>query len=152
MKKILIAGLCILGFVLWVTVPIFPAAIPTEETSAQRDRFQKATVKKITFAWTANASGVATGATTYYYSGETKRIVFIPGTGTGKPSALYDVTITDDDSVDILDGDGADLSSAATVQLRPDTKDMAAIAEARLTCTVSNAGSGKTGTVIIYLR
>ena len=150
MKKIILAGLCITALILYLVMPALSAGVTaTEETSATQDRFQQATVKKITFAWTSNASGAASGTTTMYYSGETKRIVFIPGVGV---SALYDITVTDDDSVDILDGDGANLSSTATVQLRPDTKDMAAIAEAQLTCNVTNAGSGATGTVIIYLR
>jgi len=150
MKKILIAGLCILGFVLWLTIPIFPAVTATEETIKTRDRFQEATVKKITFVWTSDALGATTGATTAYFSGIVYRTVFAP-TLSATPSALYDVTVTDDDSVDILDGGGANLSSIATVQLQG-LLGVSAIADTQLILNVSNAGSGKSGQVIIYIR
>ena len=108
-------------------------------------------MEKITFDWTSNASGAASGSTTEYYSGVVYRVVFIPDSGATQPTDLYDVTLTDDDSVDILDGAGGDLSNSTTDQLQG-LVGVSAVANSKLTLTVSNAGNSKGGTVVIYLR
>jgi len=143
MRKILITTV-VFGLFLALALPCFAAGVTvTEETFS--------TMSKITFSWTSNASGAASGATTNNYSGVIYRIVFEPGSSATQPTDLYDVTLTDDDGIDILDGAGGDLSNATTDQLQG-LIGVSAVANSKLTLTISNAGDSKTGTVIVYLR
>src|SRR3972149_11704103 len=71
------------------------------------------TVKKILWDWLSTAAGAADKATTLPYDGLLERAAFIPDGGGTQPTDLYDVTITDPDSLDVLNGLGANLSNAA---------------------------------------
>lgn len=109
------------------------------------------TVQKVTFAWTSDWFGGDADATTeHYFSGIVHRVVFIPGSGAARPDDKYDVVIKDNDGVDILDNGGRKRSSAATEQITGAS--ISAIRKSQLTLRVTNAGKGKTGTVIIYIR
>lgn len=143
MREILIITM-VFGLFLALALPCLATGVAvTEETFS--------TMSKITFSWTSNASGAASGATTNNYSGVIYRVVFEPGSSATQPTDLYDVTLTDDDGIDILDGAGGDLSNATTDQLQG-LIGVSAVANSKLTLTVLNAGNSKTGTVIVYLR
>lgn len=143
MRKILIT-IIISGLFLAFALPCFATGVTvTEEIFS--------TMSKITFSWTSNASGAASGSTTMDYSGVIYRVVFEPGSGATQPTNLYDITLTDDDGIDILDGAGGDLSNTTTEQLQGFIG-VSAVANSKLTLAVSNAGNSKTGTVIVYLR
>lgn len=103
-------------------------------------------VQEVVFAWTSDSSGNATATTTDVYSGELVRVLCVPGGTT--PSNLYDVTLTDDNSIDLLYGGGADCSNASNRVL----ENVGVVSNSTLSISVSNAGSAKTGTVIVQMR
>ena len=107
-------------------------------------------VKKITFDWLSSAGGAADATTTNVYSGIIERVVTVPDSGGTAPATIYALVLQDDDSVDILDGAGAGRSITATQQIDPGGN--GAVANAKLTLGITTAGSGKGGTVYVYLR
>lgn len=110
------------------------------------------TVKKIKWVWASTADNQgATKVTVSAYDGLIERVEFVPDGGGTQPSNLYDVTITDSESVDVLATLGADLSNSATVT-KVHSNGLGAVAGSVLTLNVSNAGLSKGGTVILYLR
>jgi len=106
-------------------------------------------VRKIKFTRTSAADGTASEITTWAYSGKIIGAVFIPGSGADQPDNLYDVLINDQESIDVLAGEGADKSNASTEQ---SNGAMGTVANDRLTLAISNAGDAKSGVVIIYIR
>ena len=109
------------------------------------------TVKKILWDWLSTAAGAADKATTLPYDGLLERAAFIPDGGGTQPTDLYDVTITDPDGLDVLNGLGANLSNAATV-VKVHSDGLTAVAGSVLTLNVTNAGNAKGGQVALYLR
>lgn len=109
------------------------------------------TVKKITFDWLSSALGAADATTTLAYDGLLERVVFIPDSGGTQPTNLYDVVLNDPNGIDVLNGQGANLSNvAASVVLA--SSGLMAVAGEKLTLGVTNAGDSKGGMVIVYLR
>ncbi len=108
------------------------------------------TMKKISFAWTSTAGGVADGTTTNTYTGEVRRLVTIPGTAGDQPTALYDITMKDEDSTDILIAAGANRSNVNTEQVLATS--LGVIANDKIRLDVAAAGDTKKGTAIIYIR
>ena len=108
------------------------------------------TVKKITWAWTSDASGDADGdKTAGVFSGEILRLVTNPD-DTDAPTTLYDVVVNDEDGNDVLMGAGADRSATVTEQVLASS--LGVVANDKLDLVVSNAGNAKKGTVILYIR
>ncbi len=108
-------------------------------------------MKKITWAWTCDASGNASGqSTTNAYSGELRRQVTVPGTAGVQPTDQYDLTLLDEDSTDVLMGAGANRSNVNTEQVLASS--LGVVANDKLQLTVANAGNAKSGTVYIYIR
>jgi len=103
-------------------------------------------IQEVKFAWTASAGGAADATTLEAYSGRVLECVVIPGAT--PPTGLFDVAITDGNSVDVLHGLGANCSNAATIVLMAG---LGAVANSPLTLAVTAAGSAKTGTVILHL-
>jgi len=107
-------------------------------------------ISKVTFNWLSSAGGAADGETTYAYTGKLVRVVQIPGTAGVQPSDLYDMTILDTDSADVLAGVGANISNAAITQtVTPVT--LGCVVESKLTLGVTNAGNAKSGKTIVYI-
>lgn len=111
---------------------------------------EKNTIRKIKFAWTSAADGTATETTTNAYTGEIIRLVTIPGTAGVQPTDQYDITITDEDGVDVLAAAGANRSNANIEQVAASS--LGVVANDKLTINVSNAGNAKSGTAIIYVK
>lgn len=108
-------------------------------------------VKKITFDWTSSSGGAADGTTTNYYSGVVQRFVLSPeATVANQPTDLYDVTCKDDDSIDIFDSEGSNLSNSASYQVQG-LGGFSTISNDKLTIHVTNAGDTKGGKVIVYI-
>ncbi len=105
-------------------------------------------VKKIAWTWTSATAGTVTLATTKYYDG--KLISLVTNPGATAPTTLYDVTILDSDSEDVLIGAGADRS--ATVTELVDGSTLGAVANSKLTLTITNAGAVKDGVTYLYIR
>lgn len=116
-------------------------------------------VVRYAIAWTSNSSGAASG-TTDLISGTICKVEFIPGSGGSQPTNAYDATLTDAGGVDILAGQGADLSNSAASSVVPGvpfkdgtttTTSPCVIAD-QLTLSVTNAGDTKSGQVVLYVR
>lgn len=147
MKKIIVLLFAMLVF----TGTAF--AVGTVTIAYQTSR----TINKCTLDWLSDASGDAT-VTTVYISGIILKVVFIPDAAGTQPSDLYDVTLKDDNEVDILQGAGANLSNSTTTEVSPFIADQDAsnvmpnAIDDKLDLAVSNAGNAKGGKLIIYYR
>lgn len=116
-------------------------------------------IVKQTFDWVSDGSGNATVVASQIASGEIQRVVFVPST-TAAPTANYDITLTDDKSVDVLAGQGANLGASGNTHVCPGlplkdgttTSVVPIVVDSILTLNVSNAGASKAGSVIVYLR
>ena len=109
------------------------------------------TIKRLKFTWVSSAGGAADATTAVPFDGDIICATFVPDGGGTQPTNLYDVTLLDADSVDVLNGLGANLSNAATVnKLKSDG--LLAVAGQTLTLSVTNAGNAKGGVVRLLLR
>lgn len=86
----------------------------------------------IRFKWTSTTTGNVILTTTDYLAGRVGRFVTNPGTTA--PESNYDITITDEDSLDILNGAGANRHTSTTEVVYPQA---------------TGAVAGKTGAVEI---
>lgn len=110
-------------------------------------------VQKIDWDWLSTAAGAADLVTANVYNGILTHVVFIPDGGGTQPTDQYDVTVTNPDGVDVLNGNGANLSNAANViKSRYETANLLAVANEPLTLNVTNAGNAKGGRVVLYIR
>lgn len=108
-------------------------------------------VKKITFAWTCDASGNVSGtSTTGAFTGEILRLVTVPAAAGSAPTDNYDIIINDEDGTDVLMGAGANRDTANTEQVLASS--LGVVANDKLTLGISNAGNAKSGTVYLYIR
>jgi hypothetical protein len=107
-------------------------------------------IRKIQWTWKSATGGAVTSATTYRYTGQLQRVVFVPDSGGTQPTDAYDITITDGDSVDAINALGANLSNAATVQ-KMQGDGLGCVASSLLTLNITNAGDEKGGVVILYV-
>jgi hypothetical protein len=106
-------------------------------------------VKKIVWTWLATDQGIVTGSkTTNKYTGEVTR--FITDPGATAPTAAYDITILDDDGVDVLIGAGADRSATLTEQVIASS--LGYIYDSKLTLEILHAGDSKIGVVYLYIK
>lgn len=116
-------------------------------------------IVKHTFDWVSDGSGNATLASSVVVSGQMVRVVFVPS-ASAAPTANYDVTLTDADGIDVLAGQGANLSATLSANVCPGTplKDgtttsvLPLVVDSVLTLNVSNAGDSKAGRVAVYVR
>ena len=108
-------------------------------------------INKISNAWTSDGSGDS-AEETKSVSGVIERVVFIPGTGGDQPTAAYDVTVLDEDGIDVLAGIGANLANNADTQNVPALGTYFKVAvDGKLTFTVANAGANNAGEIHVYL-
>lgn len=123
-----------------------------------REKQKGSSVSKHTFEWVSDASGNVTMPSSVLVGGIIKRVVFVPGSPA--PTALYDVTLTDSDGVDVLAGQGANLPASGVTQVCPGipfkdgttTSTTQIIVESILTLNVTNAGNATQGKVIVYVQ
>jgi hypothetical protein len=108
-------------------------------------------VKKIKFEFTSGEgtyAGTASDSTANTYSGKLIWAVIDPGSTA--PTADWDLTITDADSIDLLGGNGVDCSATATEYIAESS--LGSIDGGVITFNVTNAGDQKTGTVYVWIR
>ena len=113
------------------------------------------TVKKIKWVWVSAADQTVGGAlvnttTTEAYSGSIERLVTVPAAAPNAPTDDYDITILDEDGVDVLLGAGANRDETNTEQIA--AANLGIVANDKLKLTVAAAGAGKGGTVYLYIR
>jgi hypothetical protein len=113
--------------------------------------------------WTSDASGDAVG-TFRKIVGRLIKAVTVPGAGGSAPSDNYDITLTDEQSVDVLAGcklglADRDQTNAEEVDFFVLNNDTAPLSMALsplvcnvLTVTVANAGDSKSGTLRLYFQ
>tara|TARA_Y100000310_G_scaffold317685_1_gene370830 strand:+ start:12806 stop:13168 length:363 start_codon:yes stop_codon:yes gene_type:complete len=107
------------------------------------------TVKLLKCAWVSDASGDVSGtASSIVYDGKLLAVTTDPSATA--PTDDYDVTVLDDNSMDVLLGAGSDRDTANTEYLLE--ANLGAVAKSKLTVTVANAGNAKEGTVYIWIR
>lgn len=119
--------------------------------TSQREEGYWQPVRVINWSFTTDASGDASEQTTYAFYGLVQRVVTIPD-GVDTPTAAWDLTIEDEDTVDTLDGNGLNRDSGGTgaiEQCVPANK-VAAVAS-KLTFKVANGGNTKKGVVKAYI-
>lgn len=110
-------------------------------------------VKLVIADWTSDDStGAVSASTTNKYNGVIQAVAFEPDSGGTQPTNLYDVTITDSNSVDLAYTGGANLSNAAMVLKTYCADGLFPVANSALTVNVTNAGNSKGGKVYIYIR
>lgn len=107
-------------------------------------------VHKVKFAWVAGTdadAGTATGTTTYDYSGNILKVVTVPSVS-AQPSDNYDITLTDEDSIDVANSQllNRDETNAEWV-----VSSLGAIVADKLTINVADAGASAEGTCIVYI-
>ena len=105
-------------------------------------------VKKLRFAWTSSAGGLADLATTFHYNG--KIIALMTDPGATAPDDNYDVALLDADGDDVLAGAGLNRDTANTEIVAEAL--LGAVATSILTLQVSGAGAAKEGVVVVWLR
>lgn len=116
-------------------------------------------VVKHTFDWVSAADGTATLPSGLAVSGKIERVVIVPS-ASAAPTTLYDATLTDANGIDVLAGQGANLSATVASSVCPGTplKDGTTTSvtpttvDGVLTLNISNAGDTKAGSVIVYVR
>jgi hypothetical protein len=117
-------------------------------------------VRTYTLDWLSHTDGTVDLDTDGAIVGEILRVTFVPNGGGTAPSNAYDVLLKDAHGIDVLGGQGANLSSSAASSLCPGvplkdgaTTSVVPVAVAGvLNLEVANAGSGKGGLVVIYVR
>jgi len=115
------------------------------------------TIKKLKGVWLSHTDGVVTSTegagsgtgAAVPVSGQVLRVEFVPDAGGTAPDDQYDCTLLTDDSIDVLYGQGANLSGTNTVAL---VSNLGVASASKLALTVSGAGSANGGTVYVYLR
>ena len=108
------------------------------------------TITKLKAVWVSAADGTASGQTTYPYTGKIEGLTTAPAAAGSAPIDLYDVTLTDEDSVDVLMGGGANRATATTQHVLGTS--LGCVANDKLTLNVANAGDTKGGAVYVWIR
>ena len=146
MKKILIAGLCLIAGQVWATTGTVSVV-----------HYQMGTVERTEFSWTSG-TGSTNATATIPMSGELLQVEFVPVTP--MPTSAYSVTLATASGNDIFGGLATSLStntaslvaygincvSATTTNvIRP-------VVDGLVTLTTGSTGNSKSGKVIIYHR
>ena len=106
-------------------------------------------MRKVTFVWTSSSGGAADGATTLPVDGAIEAVYQVPDGGGTQPTNAYDIVLTDSDSIDVLNGNGANLSNSANTLT---ATGLLPVSSSILTLAVTNAGNAKGGKTIVYYR
>jgi len=145
----------LITLMLWIIAGLANAISVSTGTITVAKQGRSDTINRLTIDWLSDASGNGL-ATVTELSGTVERVVFNPDDGATSPTASYDITLTDVDSVDILNGKGANLSQTATTSVTAMATDgttprpMATSGD--LTLTITSAGAARGGIIRIYFR
>jgi len=114
-------------------------------------------VTRYALAWVSTAGGAVSANAFSVKRGELLQVKFVPDGGGTQPTDLYDVTLVDENSVDVLAGGGANLSNAAATIKVPSFGTTTLYryfhdGTQTLDLVVANAGNAKGGTVYLWVR
>lgn len=107
-------------------------------------------VATLTWTFTTDGSGDVTEQTSVVINGQVSRVVVNPDNA-ATPTTLWDLTLTDEDAVDILSGEGANRDAAnngASEQVFPCPPYLTV--QSKLRFTVANGGNAKKGVVKVH--
>lgn len=109
-------------------------------------------ITKVTVPWTSDSSGDYT-EDIVVPNGCVLRVVTDPEADTAAPTDNYDLTILDEQGMDVCGGLGADRDTANSEQFVPviPTTTFPFAVGGTLTVTIAAAGDSKSGTVVIYI-
>lgn len=115
-------------------------------------------VKQAIFDWVSAADGTATGQTDFVVNGEILKIVTNPDAVA--PTDNYDLTLIDDDGLDVAEGLIANRDTANSEEVVPviettvnaHTYGSPVFVDSALTLNVTNAGNAKAGRVRVFYR
>jgi hypothetical protein len=131
------------------------SAVGTVTVTESIHRTDSGSYAKYVMAWTSHTDGTVTGNATTVTPGKLVRIEFAPSTGGTQPTNLYGVSLVIPSGLDLLTSEGvaygANLSNAAGYARSFDPP-VVIDGTATLDLRVSGAGSGKTGTVTIWIE
>ena len=108
-------------------------------------------IQKIEWDWLCTDLGVVESAASGWYCGKIVKVSLASDSGGTAPTDLYDVTIEDADGLDVLSGNGANVTAAATVYINDPTKTLWVRSNV-LTLKVANAGDAKGGVVTMLIQ
>lgn len=121
--------------------------------------------EKLTLTWQSAADGSvsqAIGGLDYSWLNRLRGMYLVKmvtdPSGTAAPTDDYDVTLLDDDGLDVLGGAGADRDTANSEVAHPTPDgtninlDIAGPVDGDLDLTIANAGDTKAGVVKLYFR
>lgn len=120
-------------------------------------------VHRVIASWVSDDATGAVSGTTRKLAGRLVKAVTVPS-GTAAPTDLYDIALTDEQSLSVLAGVQstlADRATATTQQVHFFVLDTAATPLAQsvhpivcsaVTIAVTNAGNAKAGTIYLYLE
>lgn len=119
-------------------------------------------INKVSTAWTCSSGGVVSGETGISINGQIQRIITVPNASTAlRPSDNYDITLLDENGLDVAQGllANRDQTNAEVVVplVGEDTSTSVRISQlvgvqGPLDLTIANAGDEKQGTIIIEWR
>lgn len=110
-----------------------------------------ANVKKVTFDWLCDAAGAVSGTggrTTYYYDGAILGICTVPDGGALAPDDNYNITLLDDNSIDVLNSGGLLRDTANTEWV---VASLGYVVGSRLTLAIDSAGNANAGTLYVFI-
>lgn len=144
----LIRRALLVGIFFFIASTLFAAGTATVTTTPIRSAGTR--YVKYSIAWTSTAGGAVSGNTFAVVPGTILSVRFVPSAGTA-PTDLYDVTLVDTNTVDVLFGAGANLSATLSTVTRLSPayfQDGSRV----LDLVVANAGAAKLGTVEILVQ
>jgi len=108
-------------------------------------------LQKIQWDWLSATGGAVSSAASGWYCGKIVKVSLASDSSGTVPTDGYDVTIEDEDGLDVLSGNGADVTAAATVYINDPTK-MLWVRSNVLTLKVASAGDEKGGVVTMLIQ
>lgn len=108
-------------------------------------------LQKIQWDWLSATDGAVSSAASGWYCGKIVKVSLASDGAPTAPTNLYDVTIEDQDGLDVLSGGGVDVTSAATVYINDPTKTLWVRSNV-LTLKVAAAGAEKGGVVTMLIQ
>jgi hypothetical protein len=127
------------------------AVTPLQNFAVITSPRQQGDIQSFRWDWTTDANGmVTTVATTDTYIGEVLWAVAIPGSGPTQPTNDYDIEVLNDADADLLGGGGADMANVGNDY--PAQTNFGVASTTHLRLRVKNAGSEKTGSVLLDIK
>ena len=157
MRKLLVSALVAFGM---LAISCLADALVGSIESEFRGSLGRGTGYCLVLDWASGTNGVVS-VDTDPVRGEIGRVVIVPDAPSAtRPSNLYDMTIDDEDDVDVLAGQGADLATNASqsvcggelVNAGVTSNSIPFFVNGKLTVEITNAGSEKGGIIRVYYR